>query len=364
MTTRTRPRDPNPQSEIVNRQSGIDLVYILGSGSQWRNNELRFSLRSVQKNLKGYRNIYIVGENPGFLKNTSPKPQIPSPKSQVPGSKPQAVKDLTDLTELNPPHHKIFIIEHPDEIGPHNADGNIIRKVIRACREKGLSDYFLKMNDDYIIAHPTTASEIYPVFKCNLATQPESYFKGNHWRSRLQRTRDHLIQAGLPALHFDYHAPIIFCKHDFPQIVNRFDYASDVGLTMRSLYGNVKYPDARKLTNEKKIIFKPHTLQQIQEKVAAATYFIAYNDDGLNDALKYWLITNFTDPSMWETGQVKDKICEVYLWQYYGRDYKTGLGIIENHNPKPHLLKQLQEGECRRNRIKLNFLLNQKTEAL
>jgi hypothetical protein len=86
----------------------IDVVYVLGTGSKWKNNELRFSLRAIEKNLTGYRDIYVIGENPGFLQN-------------------------------------VIHIPYPDEL-PGNADGNIARKVLRACREKKLSDNFLFIN--------------------------------------------------------------------------------------------------------------------------------------------------------------------------------------------------------------------------
>jgi hypothetical protein len=70
----------------------IDVVYILGTGSYWRNNEIRFSLRALERNLRGIRKIWIVGDYPDFIKN-------------------------------------INHIPFKDEL-LNNADGNIIRKVL------------------------------------------------------------------------------------------------------------------------------------------------------------------------------------------------------------------------------------------
>ena len=39
--------------------SKIDVVYVLGTGSKWHNNEIRFSLRALEKNLRDYRHIYV-----------------------------------------------------------------------------------------------------------------------------------------------------------------------------------------------------------------------------------------------------------------------------------------------------------------
>ncbi len=44
----------------------IDLVYILGKGSKWSDNEIRFSLRSIEKYFD-YRKIFIIGEKPESL---------------------------------------------------------------------------------------------------------------------------------------------------------------------------------------------------------------------------------------------------------------------------------------------------------
>jgi hypothetical protein len=43
-----------------------DLVYFLGRGSPWDNNELRYSLRSAHANLP-HRKVVVVGERPAWL---------------------------------------------------------------------------------------------------------------------------------------------------------------------------------------------------------------------------------------------------------------------------------------------------------
>lgn len=277
----------------------IDLLYILGTGSKWNDNEIRFSLRSVHKNLKNYGKVWIVGEMPNGIKN-------------------------------------INYIKHPDEIGPHNADGNITRKIIRACKESELSERFMLMNDDYIINKPVDANHIYPMHKGDLRALPDSYFGSNTWRKRLKNTRDHLISKNLPVLHFDYHAPLVVEKNKFEETVSQFDYASGIGICTRSMYGNIIYPHAVRITKEKRVLFNHKTIEEISQHVKDAR-FVAYNDHGLNNSLKLWLATQFPQPSPFETQPIRDKIVEIYQWIVTGKDYDQGVSIFQRYINKKNL---------------------------
>ena len=46
----------------------ISVVYPLGTGSKWQNNELRYSLRSLSK-ISGIGDVFIVGEKPDWVRN-------------------------------------------------------------------------------------------------------------------------------------------------------------------------------------------------------------------------------------------------------------------------------------------------------
>lgn len=46
----------------------MDVVYVLGKGSQWNDNELRYSLRSICMYGKGLQDVYIIGDYlPDFI---------------------------------------------------------------------------------------------------------------------------------------------------------------------------------------------------------------------------------------------------------------------------------------------------------
>ena len=45
----------------------MDILYVVGNGSTWQNNELRYSLRSIEKNGVNVGRVYLVGHMPGFV---------------------------------------------------------------------------------------------------------------------------------------------------------------------------------------------------------------------------------------------------------------------------------------------------------
>ena len=152
----------------------MDVVYILGSGSSWNNNEIRFSLRSIAKYGIGVGQIFVVGTLPAFLSD------------------------------------EVIHIPAEDIYNPmQNADGNIAYKVMLACQDERLSDNFLFINDDHILLKPIDLKDIPAFHKGNMNTFPASYWTLNYWRTRLKRTMETLNKQGLPANHYDCHTPMV-----------------------------------------------------------------------------------------------------------------------------------------------------------
>ncbi|MCY1720173.1 hypothetical protein OU798_07455 [Prolixibacteraceae bacterium Z1-6] len=301
----------------------MDIVYVLGTGSGWNDNEIRFSLRSIEKNLRNVGKVFVVGQCPAFLQNII---HIPAADIFEPGL---------------------------------NADGNIITKVLAACNDKRLSDDFLFINDDHLVLNPMNIEDVPPLHKGDMCTFNADYWKLNFWRGRLKRTKEILERKGYTTLHFDCHTPIIFNKTHFPEIVEQFNYKDDIGYTMKSLYGNVMYPDAPFLIDQKRTVFSHYTVEQLNERLAAAD-FMSFNDLGLNRSLKWWLIENFTSKSRFEKDYPKDRIFDLYLWQLNGCDYKAGVELFCQHNKNRHknLQQMFRMGETETLRKKLNFKLN------
>lgn len=295
----TAPPPKQKKISVVQKPAAIsgplDLVYVLGSGTAWRNNEIRYSLRSVEKNLTNYRNIFVVGENPGFTQN-------------------------------------IIHIPFPDMYGQLNADGNMIEKVLAACNHPMLSDNFVYMNDDAYFIKPLDATAITPFHKGDLNSLPASFWAETHWRKRLYNTLITLQAYGLTTLHFDHHAPVIFNKAAFVETMQQFNYAHDIGLNIKSLYGNINTPFAPMLSHEKVKVFSKMSLAQIESLTANATY-LAINDAGINSALKVFMQQSFPEQCRYEASPLNDLTAELVQWQQSGCPHPLAVEIYNRHFP-------------------------------
>ena len=300
----------------------VDVVYVLGSGSGWKNNEIRFSLRSIEKNGINAGKIFVVGEKPEFLSK------------------------------------KVIYIHVSDIFNPNvNADGNIITKVLAACADKRLSDDFLFINDDHILLKPVDLHDVPAFHKGDMNLFPATHWALNYWRGRLKRTMETLNDKGLTAYHFDCHTPILFNKILFPEVMAGFDYKDGIGLTMKSLYGNSVYSESGKLLEgEKKTVFKNFTIEQLNKRLEQCG-FMSFNDDGLNKSLKVWLYKRFTVISKWETTEAEDKIIEMIRWRDNGKDYYEGVRIVEKYLHGSNLVRMFRMGKTESLQKKLEYKL-------
>ena len=317
-----KPATCNPEPVTCNPEpETTDVVYVLGTGSRWNDNEIRFSLRSLEKNLMNMGNVFVVGTCPAFLQNVI---HIPA-------------ADIFDPAV--------------------NADGNIIEKVLAACSDGRVGDNFLFINDDHIILQPVEAHAVPPFHKGDMTTFDAGFWKLNYWRTRLKRTMQTLKGAGLTAFNFDCHAPIVFNRHLFVDVMQIFDYKTEPGLTMKSLYGNMVYAEnGVRLTNEKRTIFRNYKLAEIRT-LLQPVQFMSYNDAGLNNSLKWWLMETFPTQSCFEKSLPTEILFELYNWQVTGKTWENGVEIFKNYFKNPHLRDLFEEGETPVLRKKLEFKL-------
>ena len=320
-TSQSVPAPKVKPTTVQSIKGDIDVVYVLGTGSKWNDNELRFSLRSLVANVSGIRNVFVVGSKPKFLQN-------------------------------------VIHIPANDEFEPaKNADGNIILKVLKACADERLSDNFLFINDDHLITEPVEVVEVPAFHKGDMTAYESDFWKLNYWRGRLQRTMKTLSARGLSTFNFDCHAPMLMNKTRFVDIMNGFDYADGIGLTMKSLYGNSEYTDSGVLlTNEKQLIFRNYTLQELNECLSNCQ-FMAFNDQGLNNSLIYWLWSKFPDQSEYESDDIQEKIIDVYSWLESSRDFTEGVELFKKYLKGNNLLDLFEDGETPRLRKKLEYKL-------
>jgi hypothetical protein len=274
-----------PEAKPV--RGDIDVVYALGSGSHWRNNEICYSLRSIERHLKGWRRIFIVGQKPIQL------------------------------------GHVIHI--PADDPLTNNADGNIALKVLLACADKRVSDTFLFINDDHVFLKDVNILDIPPYNKGDLRTK--NLESEGLYIKRLRRTRDILIKHKLPTLHYDCHTPILIDKHKFPGIIKQFDFQKAEGYTMKSLYGNAMNFNSPYRADIN--IKSPLQYEDIVAMVADQS-IMAYNDNGLNEDLKKFLNDQFPNKSNFEIMEKQRQIALTEAQQWLNdpkRTYKEGVRI-------------------------------------
>ena len=98
----------------------MDAVYIVGKGSTKNDEELRYSLRSLCKNMLDLRKVYIVGHLPDFCQN---------------------------------------VIHIPCEDRHDKRWKNALEKTRQAATADGITDEFLLMNDDFFMLEPFSGAE-------------------------------------------------------------------------------------------------------------------------------------------------------------------------------------------------------------
>jgi len=177
----------------------IDIVYtVKRGGSRSDDNELRYSLRSVEKHLKNYRNVYIIGHKPDFITNV-----------------------------IHIPHEDKNIVP----------DMNILRKLLTACDHPDISDQFLFFNDDHFLLQDFDAPT-FPYYYCSTLKMYLKRRVNDSYGRRTYNTMTYLTKNQLPTKHFDIHFPIVYDKQKFKECFHKLP-ESHQGYVLKSLYGNI-----------------------------------------------------------------------------------------------------------------------------
>jgi len=175
----------------------IDIVYPLGKGSPWGDNELRYSLRSMEKHLMHWRDVYLIGEKPEWIRN---------------------------------------VIHVPMEDKFHK-QRNIMEKILRACNMPEVSDPFLFANDDHFLLNEFFALEFPDFYDGTIGEKIESR-KHDEYSVTLMNTKNLLEENGYPTYHFDVHCPLRIYKQQFILKMKLFDVKQQYGFAVKSLYIN------------------------------------------------------------------------------------------------------------------------------
>lgn len=212
----------------------IDLVYVLGEGlSHFRNQEIKYSLRSVEKHVTGFRNIFIIGFKPPFLNN------------------------------------KVIHIPHQDN--PYYCkERRIMEKFLTACSIPEISDKFLMFNDDFFFTKSVNAQKI-PYYHKGELCEAIKMMEPGMYRKSLENTYAALTEKGFETRHFDLHYPAYYDKNKFPEVMSKYDWTIRSGFTVKSLYANTLRFVGEYRCDTK--IEKSHNKQEVLDRIKDTDMF-------------------------------------------------------------------------------------------
>lgn len=233
----------------------MDVVYVLGNQSIHNNNELRFSLRSLEKFCSGYNNIYIIGEKPYFLQNVIHYPH-----------KDTSVKAIS-----------------------------ILNKIKYACTITDISEKFLFINDDHFFCKPLDVTQM-------------EYQYNNEERQKIIDTRPsgddyrHLVLNTFKkfpdADYYDIHKPIIYEKSKFLSMCKNVKFENySTGLLIKSTYCAVN--GIKGIEAPDYILREKLDIEDINEYLKDADIF-SIHDPAVNKDLINYFDTNYNHISQFE----------------------------------------------------------------
>jgi len=240
----------------------IDLILPIGAGMSW-DNELRYVLRSWEKNFPDLGKVFIVG----------PKDKI---KKKYPWLKGVEFVDCDDPFN-------------------HNKDANIIRKVIRVIDTCELTDPFIRASDDQFILRKVDSFP--PRYTWDMKKKETQWWnRGSKWKNRLKRTNRILQVKKLSTYNYDGHFPMEYHK-DFKKVMESYPYTKSIGYTINSLYFNNVLTEHVSFEGCRVFIEHPYTDESILREKMRGKDFLCYSgargDAALTPALKSVIITKF-----------------------------------------------------------------------
>lgn len=268
----------------------IDLVYILGQGSRWNDNEIRYSLRSVELYFPRVGNIFIIGECPEWATN-------------------------------------VKHIEISDKF--ENKLLNAREKYLEAATNPQIGKNFVLMNDDFFFLKEVEEIPNYSRGTIKEMMNQHPTKNGYYYRS-LWDTEKRLDGMGIPdALDFEIHAPIIFNRKKLESVIGMIGI--DKAFSVRSCYGNLMNLEPTKV-----IDFKAANLGEFAYQKLRDAEFLSINDALICvDEFRDWLKWKYRRMSKYELNEEglkmrpgrsigKKRVIARKSFEYAGKFYNRG----------------------------------------
>jgi hypothetical protein len=171
------------------------IVLPLGTGSRHNNLELRYCLRSIEKYLTGYSDVFIVGDLPDWLRNVIHIPCY----------------DQGDKT--------------------YDKERNIYTKIMAACADERVSEDFLFINDDHYLLQGYEAGK-FPYYCHGWLRNQMTVTDYKHTVSNTMKA----FEDSMP--YFDIHCPIRYNKFKFEAAMSQLVWSKPFGYCIKTGYCN------------------------------------------------------------------------------------------------------------------------------
>ncbi len=235
-----------------NTLEGLDVVYMIKDAVY--NDELRYSLRSLEKNVSGIRHVWFYGGRP-----TSVRPDKQVVVNQKGETKWDRVRAMLKM------------------VGENNR----------------ITEDFLLFNDDFFVMHPIT--ELPPYAYGTLEQlcrriERKNWGKPTPYTLKLEDTIKTLERDGLPTYNFELHVPTILNRQRLLKIIEKYPDTKGT----RSLYGNSYLVDGMRPMKDVKI-FDSKTIPD-HSSVFLSTEDLSFS----NGVVGKFIRESFPSKSRWE----------------------------------------------------------------
>jgi hypothetical protein len=238
------------------------LIPLLYSGSSWSNNELRYCLRSLEKNFKEEFRVIVIGDKiPDWLINVK-------------------------FIETN------FEFPYYTSIPFYQTFFDTIQKLDFISTNEEISENFIYCYDDIILLKEIDLS----FFDKLISNYEIKNLKGIEIKGR-ERWANTIFKAnklyGNPFYVYEHHAPVMFNKEKLRFLFERYNFRKEkVPYAPISLYFNFWYDKPDILLEEKNDII-------CINKVDTSRNWLNYSN-GWIENVKQWIIENFPNKSKYE----------------------------------------------------------------
>mgnify|MGYP006916024831 CR=1 FL=1 len=239
----------------------MDILYVVGRGSQWYDNELLYSLRSIEQNGINVGHVYLVGSKPDFISNA--------------------------ITYI--PCNDSYKCKHK----------NILYKVLTAIKQSDISSHFLISSDDHYYIKQTDFDNLPVYYKrkeilCNNI--------GDEYIKSLNETRELLQKYHLPIYQTNPHCNTHFDIEVYQQHKNIFDQCFKLphGGELNCIMGNLLIANGAKPVFIKDRKIGADISKDKWQEVSAGTECISSVPEIYKTYLAQYLVETFLTKSKYE----------------------------------------------------------------